>query len=123
MNAFNEFGKPIDSVEEVASSLERQARQFLESMVEQGYSATEIRAIGSYLSGSVDLAATWAVLHAGDKIRRDRIKNADPNLDDEERGYAALGEKIQAIKHYRERTGHGLREAKDAVEKYIRENL
>lgn len=38
-------------------------------------------------------------------------------LDDTERRLVAEGKKIAAIKHYRERTGAGLKEAKDAVDR------
>ena len=37
-------------------------------------------------------------------------------IDAEERRLILEGKKIHAIKHYRERTGAGLREAKDAIE-------
>lgn len=41
---------------------------------------------------------------------------APAGLDDDVRGYLAQGNKIMAIKHVREATGLGLKEAKDFVE-------
>jgi len=43
---------------------------------------------------------------------------AAPNLGDEARHLAGEGRKIEAIKAYREATGAGLKDAKDAVEAY-----
>jgi translation elongation factor EF-Ts len=43
-----------------------------------------------------------------------------PGIPEEAREYADRGEKIEAIKITRERTGLGLKAAKDAVEQYLR---
>lgn len=42
-------------------------------------------------------------------------------VDDTERALIADGKKIYAIKHHRERTGSGLKEAKDTVDRVARE--
>lgn len=122
MNAFNEFGKPIDSIEEFASHLERSTREFLHDMVKKDHSATDIRATGSYLIGCVDLAVSWAILDVQDHIRKEKIRRADPNLDADEITYVQNNQKIQAIKHYRERTGQGLYESKKIVENWMQDN-
>lgn len=124
MNAFNEFGKPIGCIEELATTLECLARNFLDGMVQEGYSATDIRAAGSYLSGSVDLATSTAILHLQRNIHEQKRQNIDPNLDEIEQNYARNAHtKIQAIIHYRHRTGLGLRESKDAVEAWIKRTI
>lgn len=54
-----------------------------------------------------------------DELERDRefdVAPADANLEWEVIAYLERGEKIGAIKFYRDRTGLGLKEAKDAVE-------
>ncbi|GMA41819.1 hypothetical protein [Mobilicoccus caccae] len=42
-------------------------------------------------------------------------------VDDEERRLIAEGKAIMAIKHHRERTGSGLREAKEAIDQASRD--
>jgi ribosomal protein L7/L12 len=119
---FNQYGNPSEPLSEVAAQIEQISRNFLLGLVEKGYTATEIRAASGYIVGSAELSGAEAILMLQAKIHSDRIKNADPNLNDSEKGLASSGEKIQAIKNYRERTGNGLREAKDIVEKWMNEN-
>lgn len=124
MNAFNEHGKPIQEIDDLAYELENMAREFLHNMVQQGYSGTEIRATAGYLSGAVDVAGSEAIFALSDKLRRDKIAQADKNLSPEE--VALLKEnrdnKIQAIRVYRDRTGLGLKESKDAIEAWLSSN-
>ena len=49
------------------------------------------------------------------------IEYTDPALSEEVRRLAVAVGKIQAIKLHREQTGLGLKEAKDAVEAYLKE--
>lgn len=119
---FNQYGNPSEPLSEVAYEIEDISRKFLLGLVEKGYTATEIRAAAGYISGCAELSGSEAILTLQAKIHKDRIKNADPNLNDSEKGLASSGEKIQAIRAYRERTGNGLREAKDIVEKWMNEN-
>lgn len=48
---------------------------------------------------------------------RDRAWQADPNISDEDiKAELRAGRKIEAIKRYRQRSGAGLKQAKEAVE-------
>jgi ribosomal protein L7/L12 len=48
-----------------------------------------------------------------------RALSIDPGMTAQVQQYAREGKKIQAIKEYREQTGAGLKEAKDAVERWM----
>jgi ribosomal protein L7/L12 len=57
----------------------------------------------------------------GDKSEQTDGEGADPGeapLSDEEMDLLHTGKKIEAIKAYHERTGAGLKEAKEAVERF-----
>lgn len=51
------------------------------------------------------------------------LSTATPGITDEVEDHLRAGRKISAIKAYRESTGAGLKEAKDAVEVYERQQL
>ena len=53
------------------------------------------------------------------KLFRDETLATLPDLLPEEKALASQGEKITAIKLYYKRTGCGLKEAKDKVDRYI----
>ncbi len=53
------------------------------------------------------------------KLEFDQHAMPDEELDEEVRTLADDGKKIEAIKLYRELTGAGLKEAKDAIDEYL----
>lgn len=125
MPLFNEFGKPNDEIERLASHFEQETRNFIANLVNQGCSATEIRAIGSYLSGAVDCAVVHNVIDFGQKLRKSKF-DANPNLNQDEQAlvnahceHRDYQKKIQAIRAYRQRTGMGLNDSKNAIENAI----
>lgn len=125
---FNEFGKPNAEVDEACVEIEKIARRLFQQMDRdakegEGYPPVEIRAIGSVMVQAIDCCIAEAVLNAGQRIRETARRNADPNLSAEEILLARAGNKIMAIKHYRQRTIFGLKESKDAVEAWMLENL
>lgn len=120
---FSENGQPFDGLEEMANDLETQAHEFLSNLVKQGYSYIEIRAAGGYLISTVNLAVSSAILDKRDQDYKKRIKDTDPNLNENEMNLARNNDMIPAIRAYRERTGLGLKESKDAVQKWIKEKL
>ena len=68
--------------------------------------------IYAIIAGVVVLVLVLAARRAGTEAPK--VDLAPPN--DEVRAHLAAGRKIQAIKAYREQTGAGLKDAKDAVE-------
>lgn len=116
---FNKFGQPNQSVVDIANELESTVRNFLNNLIIQGYSATDIRAAGGYLAGLPELATSCAIMDLQHKIHEDIKKNADPNPSQEEIAFILQNEKIKAIKSYRERTASGLKESKDVIEHWI----
>jgi ribosomal protein L7/L12 len=131
---FDDNGMPNTDIHEFTNKLEDLTYEFLKELVdEHEYNATEIRAISAYIINAVGLAESGTIFDIRDKILRERRKNSDPNLSEDEKTLiiSSLDEddatrgsyKIQTIRKYRERTGFGLREAKEAVEKWMRENL
>ena len=119
---FNEYGNPHQGSElmELSIELERLAREYLNRLVDDGCSGVEIRAASCYLSMGVDCAGSSAILSLHSKIHKSRFVDLDPNLNAKEQELASDPKmKIAAIKAYRDRTGAGLREAKDAVENWI----
>lgn len=58
------------------------------------------------------------VLGGAIKKLRDQIQGNCPGLDDQEKAFVEDNSAIQAIKHYRERTGHDLRTSKGVVDAY-----
>lgn len=52
----------------------------------------------------------------------ERIKTQTPEMWPDEVAQMEMGNKIEAIRLYRQRTGAGLRESKDAVESYMLKN-
>lgn len=125
---FNEFGKPNEIVDAACVEIEKIARRLFQQMDSdaregEGYPTVEVRAIGSVMIQAIDCCIAEAVLNASQRIRETARRNADPNLSAEEIALAKTGNKIMAIKHYRERTIFGLKESKDAVEAWMLENL
>ena len=125
---FDDEGNPNMEVEYMARTIEETIRRIMPDMLLQPYSVTEIRAVGNYLSQTVAEVIAEAAEKVAERVHQEKRRNADPNLDEEEKALANLwssnpSSKIQAIRHYRERTGAGLKEAKDAVEAYIGDNL
>lgn len=125
---FNEFGVPNKEVNEAAEKVENIVRQLLRQMADaqregEGYLVSELRAVGGVFVQAVDCCVAEAVLDAAYNIRQAARRNADPNLCAEEIILSRAGNKIMAIKHYRERTTFGLKESKDAVEAWMLENL
>lgn len=116
---FDKDGKPNAAIEEIASGFENNTRNFIESLTHQGYSIRDIREVGCYLMQAISGSLSWGVLEAQAFAQREAIRLADPNVSEEEVLLIRTGHKIGAIKHYRERTGAGLREAKDAIEKWM----
>lgn len=51
------------------------------------------------------------------------LSTATPGITDEVKAHLRAGRKVSAIKAYRESTGAGLKEAKDAVEDYERQQF
>jgi len=123
---FDKDGKPNDAIEEIANGFEDTTRNFIEALTREGYSISDIREVGCYLMQAISGALSWGVIDARDWAAREAIRLADPNLTEQEIALIRDGKKIGAIKAYalrRMRTGVGLREAKDAVEKWMEENL
>ena len=68
------------------------------------------------LEGLVDELAARAGVSDAELLRlRDQV---GPQIPEESRRLVAEGRTIQAIKVYREHTGAGLKEAKDAIDQY-----
>jgi ribosomal protein L7/L12 len=132
---FNENGVPDKSVDEACAEISTIVRNLFDQMQNDGYSIAEMRAVGCCFMQDIGCEVSAAVLTARFNIVEAKQKNADPRLDDEEIAFftediflAACPQtrwqnKLKAIKHYRERTGLGLKESKDAVEKWMSENL
>lgn len=120
---FNRDDQPNAAIEEIANGFEENTRNFLLSLTRQGYTLTDIRAVGGYLMQAVSGSISWAVLDAREFAFAEARRLADPNLNEEEIALVRDDKKIGAIKEYRQRTGLGLREAKDAVEGWMLKNL
>lgn len=119
MNLFNDAGKPIDEIEDVCSELEEIVREALNSYVDRGCSAVDLRAAGGLFASCVNLWPSMAILDLNERKRKKKIAESDPNLSPEEIALVAT-DRIAAIKAYRDRTGNGLRESKEAVDAYAK---
>ena len=115
---FDEFGKPNKEIDDFANQIEKDTIFFITKMIDEGSSAVDIRAISSYLQCAINCATSHAILTLAEKVHKDKQKNADPHLSAEETTSVRLGNKIDAIKKHRQRTGRGLKESKDAVDDY-----
>jgi hypothetical protein len=124
MNYFNEHGKPNSEIDDFAFEVETLVRNFLHTMADNGCSGVELRAATGYISSCADLAGSHAIFYLSDKLRREKIAAADLNLTDEEASmlHEDVKNKVPVIKLYRERTGLGLKESKDAIEAWFNKN-
>jgi ribosomal protein L7/L12 len=71
----------------------------------------------TFCDASVPATASQCPACGAEQPQRD-IAEASPSLEDELRGFLARGDKIGAIKRYRDATGAGLAEANHAVEAF-----
>lgn len=117
MTLFDKDGEPNGELEDFANALEKEVIRFLENYPE--LDIIELRATSSVLTNAVQIAITHQILEQ--RYKKSRPKNTNLNLTQEEQQNARTN-KIQTIRMYRERTGQGLKESKDAVELYLREN-
>ena len=82
-------------------------------------------AIASFFFGrrSVHNSAEWLRFREAERrTETARFAALDPADQSEIRGLMAAGRKIDAIKHYRELTGSGLKASKEMVETLVSEN-
>lgn len=90
---------------------------FRQGLLRLLHAGQRVQAVAAYRRRTgVDLEIAKQAI---DELERDRefdVAPADANLEWEVIAYLERGEKIGAIKFYREKTGLGLKEAKDAVE-------
>lgn len=76
-----------------------------------------VQAVAAYRRRTgVELNTAMAAIDALERDHEFDVTPADADLEWEIIGYLERGEKISAIRFYREKTGLGLKEAKDAVE-------
>ena len=123
MKLFNEFGNPIEEVLDKQKECHDLAMEFLSSLVERGASLGDIRGVTLFLMGGIQAASSDLVLKAQRKLRENpvvrqaEIKQILSDIEDEVRGLVqSSGMYAPAVKLVRERTGMGLKEAKDYVE-------
>ena len=88
-------------------------------------SGNKIAAIKRYREqtgvGLAEAKAAVESLEAGDSFT-ERVRPDDSDLTDQIVGLLGRGEKIEAVKLYRNQTGCGLKEAKEAVERIGEQN-
>ena len=84
---------------------------------QQQKQADHLRAQNARLEGLVGLLAERAGVGEAE-LERLREESGAPRVPEECRRLVAEGKVIEAIKVYRERTGAGLKEAKDAIDRF-----
>lgn len=121
---FDENGQPNDELKVFGEAQEEAINGLFARLIHHGATAVEIKAVAEYLISSVTVQSAWANLEIKDRNYNQKRLNADPNLSDEEMSFARNpNQKIEAIRQYRNRTGRGLKESKEAVEAWIRDNM
>lgn len=76
-----------------------------------------VQAIAAYRRHrGVDLTAATEAIDAFEHDQQFNVNPSDPDLEWAIIGFLERGEKIAAVKHYRDKTNVGLKAAKDAVE-------
>src|SRR5262249_22145957 len=100
-----------DASQADGESLEREIR----SLLSQGNKIGAIKLYRAHTgAGLADAKSAVELIEKGEPLPDEKAVAGD--LEDQILELMGRGQKIEAIKHYRERTGAGLKEAKDAVE-------
>ena len=95
-----------------------------ESMFPWNRTSQEIQALRTQVRALRAVAEELAARAGVSQSELERmLATATPGITDEVEDHLRAGRRISAIKAYRESTGAGLKEAKDAVEDYERQQL